>query len=111
MAIRDSRLDMAAFYLLWQGGLRVCELEDLTLNDLYLQQRRILIRRGKGLKDRTIYLTEAAAAALEAYLEVRGPGNSSHLFLYRNKPISKDLVCSRSSRVPAAKTSTRANNR
>lgn len=94
-AIRDSRLDMAAFYLLWQGGLRVCELEDLTLNDLYLQQRRVLIRRGKGLKDRTIYLTEAAAAALEAYLAVRGPGNSGHLFLYRHKPISKDLVRSR----------------
>jgi site-specific recombinase XerD len=90
--IRDTRLDLAAFYLLWQGGLRVCELEDLTLGDLYLQERRIIIRRGKGMKDRTIYLTEAAVAALEAYLEVRGPGNSDHVFLYRHKQMSKDLA-------------------
>ncbi len=90
--IRDGRLDLAAFYLLWQGGLRVCELEDLTLGDLYLEQRRIIIRQSKGMKDRTVYLTEAAAAALEAYLEVRGPGNSDHLFLYRHKQMSKDLA-------------------
>ena len=32
--IRMCRLDLAAFYLLWQGGLRPCELEDLTLEDL-----------------------------------------------------------------------------
>ena len=90
--IRDSCLDLAAFYLLWQGGLRVCELEDLTLGDLYLQERRIIIRRGKGMKDRTVYLTATAATALEAYLEVRGPGTSDHVFLYRHKQMSKDLA-------------------
>lgn len=91
-AIRDSRLDLAVFYLLWQGGLRVCEVEDLTLDDLYLPQQRLIIREGKGLKDRTIYLTKATIAAIEAYLEVRGPGTSDHVFLYRHKQMSKDLV-------------------
>lgn len=94
-AIRIARLDLAAFYLLWQGGMRVCELEDLMLDDLYLPQRRIIIRRSKGLKDRTVYLTETAVSAVEAYLDVRGPGISDHLFLYRHKPMSKDLVRSR----------------
>ena len=94
-AIRDSRLDLAAFYLLWQGGMRVCELEDLTMSDLYLEQQRIIIRKGKGVKDRTIYLTRAAVTALESYLEVRGTGNSDYLFLYRHKQMSKDLVRSR----------------
>ncbi len=90
--LRDRRLDLAAFYLLWQGGLRVCELEDLTLGDLNLTEQRVTIRRSKGLKDRAIYLTEAAAAALAAYLELRGEGNSDCVFLYRNKPMSKDLA-------------------
>jgi len=99
-AMRDSRLDLAVFYLLWQGGLRVCEVEDLTLDDLYistssmqvLSQQRLMIREGKGLKDRTIYLTTATVTAIEAYLEVRGPGTSDHVFLYRHKQMSKDLV-------------------
>ncbi|MCA9936632.1 MAG: tyrosine-type recombinase/integrase, partial [Anaerolineales bacterium] len=90
--LRDRRLDLAAFYLLWQGGLRVCEVEDLTLADLNLPERRVLIRRSKGLKDRAIYLTDAALAALSAYLELRGQGSSDCVFLYRHKPISKDLV-------------------
>ncbi|MEN8163710.1 MAG: hypothetical protein ABFS37_06250, partial [Acidobacteriota bacterium] len=50
--LRDRRLDLAAFYLLWQGGLRVCELEDLTLADLNLPEQRVTIRQSKWLKDR-----------------------------------------------------------
>ncbi|MCA9933917.1 MAG: tyrosine-type recombinase/integrase, partial [Anaerolineales bacterium] len=60
--------------------------------DLNLPERRVLIRRSKGLKDRAIYLTDAALAALEAYLRLRGQGRSDCVFLYRHKPISKDLV-------------------
>ncbi|MCP4427612.1 MAG: tyrosine-type recombinase/integrase, partial [Chloroflexi bacterium] len=98
--LRDRRLDSAAFYLLWQGGLRVCELEDLTLADLNLSassmqalpERRATIRRSKGLKDRAIYLTDAALAALAAYLELRGRSNSGCVFLYRHKPLSKDII-------------------
>ena len=89
---RDSRLDLAAFYLLWQGGLRVCEVEDLALSDLNLPQQRLLIRQSKGLKDRAVYLTEAAIEAIQDYLTVRGSGSSDNLFLYRHKPLSKDLI-------------------
>ncbi|MCP4424835.1 MAG: tyrosine-type recombinase/integrase [Chloroflexi bacterium] len=90
--LRDRRLDLAAFYLLWQGGLRVCELEDLTLADLDLPERRVTLRRSKGLKDRAIYLTDTALAALAAYLELRGRSHSDCVFLYRHKPLSKDIV-------------------
>ena len=89
---RDSRLDLATFYLLWQGGLRLCEVEDLTLSDLHIPEQYVLIRQSKGLKDRTVYLTEAAVAAIEDYLTVRGPGRSDNLFLYRHRPVSKDLI-------------------
>jgi integrase len=97
---RDALLDRAAFYLLWQAGLRVGELEELRLNDLNistgsmqtLAQKQLIVRRGKGMKDRTVYLTENAIAALEDYLAVRGPGNSDHVFLYRTRSLCRDLV-------------------
>ena len=92
---RDSRLDLAIFYVLWQTGMRVSELEDLTLEDVSLKERWIIIRGAKGLKDRTVYLTDATARALEAYVKVRGPSLSNHFFIYRHKPLSKDIVRTR----------------
>ncbi len=55
----------------------------------------ILIRAAKGLKDRSVYLTERVTEAIEQYLEVRGPALTDHLFIYRHKPLSKDLVRNR----------------
>ena len=97
---RDALLDRAAFYLLWQGGLRLGEAEELCLEDLdtwaslstSLAGRRLAVRQGKGLKDRTVYLTGTVAQALQDYLAVRGMGPTDHVFLYRNRPLCKDLV-------------------
>jgi site-specific recombinase XerD len=82
----------AAFYLLWQGGLRLGEVEELRLEDLDLAQKRLCVRNGKGLKDRTVYLAGTAINALQAYLHVRGQGSGDHVFLYRNAPLKKDLI-------------------
>ncbi len=76
---RNALLDRAAFYLLWQGGLRLGEAEELRLDDLNLAQKQLLIRQGKGRKDRAVYLTDRAIAALQAYLTVRGNGASVSL--------------------------------
>jgi site-specific recombinase XerD len=92
---RNALLDRAAFYLLWQGGLRLSEAEELCLEDLDLPKRRLTVRQGKGRKDRTVYLTDTAVRALQGYLAVRGMGPSSHVFLYHNKPVCKDLIRSR----------------
>jgi site-specific recombinase XerD len=89
---RDALLDRAAFYLLWQGGLRVSELEELRLEDLDLPGRKLVVRRGKGQQDRTVYLTATAIRALQDYLDVRGMGPTDHVFLYRNRALRKDLV-------------------
>ncbi len=90
--IRDSRLDRAVFTLLWQTGMRLSELEDLTLTDVDLLERSITIRQAKGLKDRVVYLTDTLVEVLTAYLQVRGPALSDHVFIYRHKQVSKDLV-------------------
>jgi hypothetical protein len=43
----------------------------------------------------TVYLTDTAVQALQAYLAVRGLGPTDHVFLYRNQPVSKDLIPAR----------------
>lgn len=92
---RDALLERAGFYLLWQGGLRLGELESLRLDDLDLAGRKLTVRDGKGRKDRTVYLTDRAVAVLQAYLERRGMGGSDHVFLYRHWALHKDLIRAR----------------
>lgn len=89
---RDALLDRAAFYLLWQSGLRLGEVEELLLEDLDLAQRKLTVRKSKALKDRTVFMTDTAVRAMQEYLEVRGPGPTEHVFLHRNQPLCKDLV-------------------
>lgn len=89
---RLALLVRAAFYLLWQGGLRLGEVEELRLEDLDINQQRLVVRDGKGRVDRTVYLTETTIQALQDYLQVRGMGFSEHVFLYRNAPLKKDLL-------------------
>jgi site-specific recombinase XerD len=89
---RLALLVRAAFYLLWQGGMRLGEVEELRLEDLDLSHKRLSVRNGKGLKDRTIYLTETAILALQDYLAARGEGGTDHVFLYRNAPLKKDII-------------------
>jgi integrase/recombinase XerD len=89
---RLALLVRAAFYLLWQGGLRLGEVEELRLEDLDFAQKRLSVRDGKGRKDRTVYLTETAIRAVQDFLAVRGEGSGDHVFLFRNAPLKKDLV-------------------
>lgn len=70
---RDPRLmirDRAILELLYGGGLRVSEVEGLTLERLDVAERRVRVV-GKGDKERVIPLGAAAARALEAWLETR----------------------------------------
>ena len=60
-----ARLDLAAFYLLWQSGIRVSELEDLRLAMWTWRLARCSFARPRGFKDRSVYLTERVAAALQ----------------------------------------------
>jgi site-specific recombinase XerD len=93
--LRDARLDRAAFYLFWQSGLRLGEVEELRMDDLDLAGRKLMVRQGKGQKDRAVYLTDATVRALKDYLAMRGPGPTDHVFFYRNRPVCKDLLRAR----------------
>ena len=65
----EDWLDIALYYLLGHGGLRISEALDLQVKDLDLAARRVRVREGKGRRDRVIFLTEKAARAMGRYLE------------------------------------------
>jgi site-specific recombinase XerD len=92
---RSAMLDRAAFYLLWQGALRLGEVEELRVEDLELEHRRLSVRDGKGRVDRTVYLADLAVEVLQEYLAVRGEGSSEHVFLYRHAAVKRDLIRAR----------------
>ncbi len=85
--------DRAIFKLMLRCGLRVEELADLTLDAVYLERRFIHVKNGKGGKDRVVFISNDACAALVTYLKVRPSNKSKKIFLvekgtYKGKPIS-----------------------
>ncbi len=62
--------DRAIIELLFSGGLRVSELTKLNRDSINLERREFIVR-GKGSKDRPIFISEAAADWVGKYLEKR----------------------------------------
>jgi site-specific recombinase XerD len=90
--IRGLR-DQAIFMLMLRSGLRVEEIAHLTLQDLDLGQRRVLVCRGKGNKGRVVYISHDAHQALRDYLKSRSSSKAKEVFLvgkgtYRGTSIS-----------------------
>lgn len=71
--------DRAILELLYSSGLRVSELVGLNRDHVNLKRREFMVR-GKGQKDRPIFISETAADWLEKYLDKRSD-NSSPLFI------------------------------
>lgn len=53
------------------AGLRVSEIRNLDRTDVDLEELTVLVRHGKGDKDRELPLHRRAAAAITAYLDAR----------------------------------------
>ncbi len=71
--------DRAILELLFSSGLRVSELVGLDRDHINLKRREFMVR-GKGQKDRPIFISDEAAAWVERYLEKR-QDNVKPLFL------------------------------
>jgi site-specific recombinase XerD len=65
----EAWLDIALYVLLMHTGLRIGEALDLQVKDLDLTAGRILVREGKGRRDRVVYLTQKSAERLARYLQ------------------------------------------
>lgn len=66
--------DRAIIELLFSSGLRVSELVGLNKDDINLKRREFMVR-GKGQKDRPIFVSEAAAWWIQQYLDKRSDTN------------------------------------
>ncbi|MCE7874498.1 site-specific tyrosine recombinase XerD [bacterium CPR1] len=81
--------DRAMWEVLYGAGLRSSECCALDLADLDFAQRALLVRRGKGGKDRLLPMGEAVREACERYLEagrpkLADPDSPPALFLNRD---------------------------
>ena len=88
-----TRRDWAMFRLMLRCGLRVEEVAHLSLGDIDLKQKRIMVVDGKGGKDRVVYISDDAADGLLAYLKLRSHRRVKKVFLvekgdYKGQPIS-----------------------
>jgi len=88
IAAADSPWTKCAVVLLLSTGIRRSEAVAITLDDLDLEKRQLLIR-GKGGKERVVPLTEQAVEAIQAYLPHRTKTQSRHLFVsaWKGHPI------------------------
>ncbi len=66
-----KRRDAAMFMLMLRCGLRVEEVANLTLYAIDYRRNQIMVRNGKGTKDRVVYISNDAADALAVYLRTR----------------------------------------
>jgi integrase/recombinase XerD len=83
-----GRRDSAILETLYGAGLRISELVALDVDDVDIDEGSVLVRAGKGGKDRRVPLGRAARAALGAYvarsrpqLVTKGKAASGALFL------------------------------
>jgi site-specific recombinase XerD len=61
-------LENACFFVLAHTGLRASECCDLQYQDLDLPGQRLIVRHGKGQRDRLVYLSDLTCQAIAHYL-------------------------------------------
>ncbi len=88
-----SKRDIAMFKLMLRCGLRVEEVSNLSLGDIDLKRRKIIVQQGKGGKGRVVYISSDAHDALKFYLKLRSSNRTKRVFLvekgtYKGRAIS-----------------------
>ena len=81
-----GRRDRAMFMIMLRCGLRVEEVAHLSLGNMDLKRRILFIQDGKGAKDRIVYISNDALAALLEYLRVRPANKVKKVFLVEKGP-------------------------
>jgi integrase/recombinase XerC len=87
--------DAAIVKLILFAGLRVGEIIQLRMSDVFLDERRgsVIVREGKGTKRREIPLNAKARKALLEYLRMRPDVDSDDLFLgQRNEGVQSKTI-------------------
>jgi len=77
----DKRL-YAIVTLLAYAGLRISEALNIKIEDLSLEAKELIIRKGKGEKQRIVYLNSKIISGIKEYLKIRN-SESEYLFSSR----------------------------
>jgi site-specific recombinase XerD len=81
-AVIEDKRDRAMFILMLRCGLRIGEVACLQLTDLFLDEEYPrIVARGKGSRERGVYLSRQAETALREYLAERPSVKSEFVFL------------------------------
>ena len=78
-------MDHALCLLMLRCDLRVSEVAKLKLSDIDWEQKSLLVEQGKGRKDRVVYLSADALAALQTCLKLRPAAVPGELFFWNQK--------------------------
>jgi site-specific recombinase XerD len=78
-------LDHALYLLILRCGLRVSEVARLRRSDLDWEQQSLRINQGKGRKDRVVYVSADALAALRRCLAVRPAAVPGEVLFWNQK--------------------------
>lgn len=76
--------DRAILELLFSGGLRVSELVNLNKGSINIKRREFMVR-GKGQKDRPIFISDQAADWIQKYLDKRTDNDPALFVRYSGK--------------------------
>jgi integrase/recombinase XerD len=82
--------DRLVFLLLYGAGLRVSELCNLKKSDVDLDRGIIVVRSGKGAKDRVVPITEELVEEIRSYLKTRD--DDSEYLLVEDRRKEKDRL-------------------
>lgn len=97
----SENLALRAFFeLLYSSALRLSEGLNLTMADLDLRERTLLVRNGKGGKDRYVPFSQTALTFLQKYLDEERPrlvksapaADREVVFLKRKGRLTKQII-------------------
>ncbi len=77
----DNLKNQCIIGMIYSAGLRRAELTALRISDIAFDRRQVMIRAGKGKKDRVSLLSDRLAIALQRYIDEYKP----HYWLFENK--------------------------
>ena len=76
-------------------GLRISECISIGIDDITPETRELIVRKGKGAKQRTVYLNDKCLSSLKEYLKVRPENAGKYLFVTRESS-GKNKIMDRS---------------
>lgn len=89
----DAALDWASIWLMLQG-LRVEECSNLELDDIHIDNERsgdVLVRNGKGNKERLVPINKEVRRALRLWREIRPATASEKLFPVHKRTLQRNV--------------------